>query len=214
MEVVRLFLHAVSLSEFGKHIPKEKHPNPDPQPPTTDPEPYPRLPDPQDMPGMQDLEELFSEEFAAEAEAQLDEAMQMFSTENPALWQQFEAFAKSMGLQEGSPFPPPSASQGESSADRTEGQAGEGGARGGSAADSSLDAKLGCKTTGSEETLWRLREGSQQIEVREVREGSQQIEVRGVREGSQQIEVRGVREGSQQIEVRGVREGSRLRYGE
>lgn len=153
----------VSLSEFGKHIPKEKDLNPDPQPPTanlsTSPH-FPHIPGPQDMPGMEDFEDLFSEEFAAQAEAQLDEAMQMFSTENPALWQQFEAFAKSMGLQEGSPLFPPSASQGESSADRMEEQGGQGGARGDSApaTDSSLDAKL-------EETLRKLREGTQQIEV-------------------------------------------------
>lgn len=103
---------------------------------------------------------MFSEEFVAQAEAQLDEAMKMLSSQNPALWQQFQTFAKSMGLEEGAQFPPPFASQGESSVDETERQEGEGGARGDSAAAtaSSLDAKL-------EETLKKLRESTQKIEV-------------------------------------------------
>ena len=68
-----------------------------------------------------EMEELFSSEFAAEAEAQLDEAMKMFSSQNPELWQQFESFAKSMGLDEMAagmgPAPPHfgAASKGESS---------------------------------------------------------------------------------------------------
>ena len=67
------------------------------------------------------MDEIFSAEFAAEAEAQLSEAVKMLSDENPELWQQFEAFAKSMGLDEARPdlVPPPSgaASKGESSVD-------------------------------------------------------------------------------------------------
>ena len=150
----------MSLSEFGKHVPKEK---PAPSLPTTtslkDRPPDSDLPSPPQ--GMEDLEDMFSEEFVAQAEAQLDEAMKMFSSQNPALWQQFQTFAKSMGLEEGAQFPPPFASQGESSVDGTESQEGEGGARGDSAAAtaSSLDAKL-------EETLKKLRESTQKIEVR------------------------------------------------
>ena len=152
------FLYVVSLSEFGKHVPKEK---PTPSLPTTtslkDRPPDSDLPSPPQ--GMEDLEDMFSEEFVAQAEAQLDEAMKMFSSQNPALWQQFQTFAKSMGLEEGAQFPPPFASQGESSVDGTERQEREGGARGDSAATaSSLDAKL-------EETLKKLRESTQKIEV-------------------------------------------------
>ena len=149
----------MSLSEFGKHVPKEK---PTASLPTTtnlkDRPLDSDLPTPPQ--GMEDLEDMFSEEFVAQAEAQLDEAMKMLSSQNPALWQQFQTFAKSMGLEEGAQFPPPFASQGESSVDGTERHEGEGGARGDSAAAtaSSLDAKF-------EETLKKLRESTQKIEV-------------------------------------------------
>ena len=152
----------MSLSEFGKHVPKEK-PTAS-LPTTTDLKDRPLDSDlPTPPQGMEDLEDMFSEEFVAQAEAQLDEAMKMLSSQNPALWQQFQTFAKSMGLEEGAQFPPPFASQGESSVDGTEGQEGEGGARGDSAAAtaSSLDAKL-------EETLKKLRESTQKIEVYRV----------------------------------------------
>lgn len=87
--------------------------------------------------GTEDFEEIFSEEFAAQAEAQLDEAMQMLASENPELWRQLESFAQSVAP----------------SADVPEGQprAEEGGA-------TSLDAKL-------EETIRQLRQSTEQIEV-------------------------------------------------
>ena len=112
------------------------------------------------------FEDIFSEEFAAEAEAQLNEAMEMLASENPELWQQFETFAKSMGMEgaagggtstsQATPTTngAASASQGETSVD--EGARKE---RGGAP---NLDAQL-------EETLKRLRETTEQIEVRRKR---------------------------------------------
>ena len=111
--------------------------------------------------GTDTFEDIFSEEFAAEAEAQLNEAMEMLASENPELWQQFESFAKSMGMEGGeggggatqaqaTPTTNGAASGGGTSVD-------EGGRkpRGGPA---NLDDQL-------EETLKRLRETTEQIEV-------------------------------------------------
>ena len=136
----------VSLGEFGKHVPappKQPHHSVGK---TTDTPPSTDLPSTQQQsaPGMEEFEEIFSEELAMQAEAQLDEAMRMMASENPELWQQFETFAKSMGLDNP---PPPTTSEG-----RGEGEASQ-------ADPSSIEAKL-------EETLKALRESTEQIEVR------------------------------------------------
>ena len=106
------------------------------------------------------MEELFSSELAAEAEAQLDEAMKMLSDENPELWQQFETFAKSMGLDDVArgPAPPASgaASKGESSVDAGSGATGgEGGAKSGG---DGLKQKL-------EDTMRRMQENASRVGV-------------------------------------------------
>ncbi len=114
------------------------------------------MPHPPFLDGTSDMDEMLSTEFVAEAEAQLGEAMKMLSTENPELWQQFENFAKSMGLEDpgvGTVPPPASgpASKGESSVDTKAGAGGkspkkdEGGAEsagGGDTTSSTLDQKL------------------------------------------------------------------------
>lgn len=90
-------------------------------------------PHPPSLESAEEMEQMFGAEFAAEAEAQLGEAMQMLSDENPELWRQFETFTKSMGgLTDMGPFPPAfgAASKGESSVDAGSASAtpGEGGA--------------------------------------------------------------------------------------
>lgn len=109
------------------------------------------------------MEELFSSEFAAEAEAQMDEAMKMLSEENPELWQQFETIAKSMGLDDAGTgaAPPPFgvASKGESSVDATSvGAAGEGEPPQKSGESSSLDQKL-------DDTIKRMQENAARLGV-------------------------------------------------
>ncbi len=89
------------------------------------------------VPGLEEFEEIFSEEFAAQAEAQLDEAMQMLASENPELWRQFEALSQSAGRSDSSR--PRDAETGEGDS-------------------ASLDAKL-------EETVQQLRQSTEQIEV-------------------------------------------------
>ena len=109
------------------------------------------------------FEEIFSEEFAAEAEAQLNEAMEMLASENPELWQQFESFAKSMGMETAagggaSTSQATPTTNGAASASKEDTSVDEGASkeRGGAP---DLDAQL-------EETLKRLRETTEQIEVR------------------------------------------------
>ncbi len=59
-----------------------------------------------------EFSEVFSEEFAAQAETQLEEAMKMMQSENPDLWKQFEDFSSTLGIPPGGV-----ASHGESSVD-------------------------------------------------------------------------------------------------
>lgn len=83
-------------------------------------------------------QEIFSEEFAAQAQAQLGEAMKLLSKEDPQLWQQLQgctAAASSAG--------------GEGKGEAGKEAEGEGG---------SIEATL-------EDTLRRLRESTEQIEV-------------------------------------------------
>lgn len=119
--------------------------------------------------GTDAFDDIFSEEFAAEAEAQLNEAMEMLASENPELWQQFESFAKSMGAGDGGSAgggggasqsqatPTTTTTSGAASGGGTSVDDGGGGGkpRGGPA---NLDDQL-------EETLKRLRETTEQIEV-------------------------------------------------
>lgn len=113
------------------------------------------------------MEGLFSSEFPAEAESQLNEAMKMLSEENPELWQQFETIAKSMGLDDvgAGPVPPPpfgTASKGESSVDGgSVGVTGEGETAQkteGSGESSSLDQKL-------DDTIKRMQENAARVGV-------------------------------------------------
>lgn len=174
-----------SLGEFGKHVPQASKPAPPPHPPPSNPtsqyspkasakatpspaaRPHPLVPDTSDM------DEVFSSEFIAEAEAQLGEAMQMLSNESPELWQQFETFAKSMGLDEaGAGAVPPAsgaASKGESSVDIKSGglggkgagetpQGNEAGGGGGGGGGASLEEKL-------EETIRKLQSNASRLGV-------------------------------------------------
>lgn len=161
---------AESLGEFGKHIPQAKPM----QMATSDPSSSSSSSlgsGPTPSAGTDAFDDIFSEEFAAEAEAQLNEAMEMLASENPELWQQFESFAKSMGM--GGPGGTgggggASQSQATPTTTTTSGAASGGGRgtsvdedggggkpRGGPA---NLDDQL-------EETLKRLRETTEQIEV-------------------------------------------------
>lgn len=128
-----------SLGEFGKHVPTLT-PSPttaatpsgsksDATPPKgagakTAPPPPTGQPHPLFMDGGVELDDIFSSELAAKAEAQLGEAMKMLSSENPELWEQFETLAKSMEMDAG-PVPPVfgTASKGESSVDANSGAA-------------------------------------------------------------------------------------------
>jgi peroxin-19 len=65
-----------------------------------------------DDPSMNELEKVFGEEFAAQAEAQLNEAIQMLATENPELMKQFEyymggALSGAEGDDKATPLSPP-----------------------------------------------------------------------------------------------------------
>ncbi|XP_064396190.1 peroxisomal biogenesis factor 19-like [Halichondria panicea] len=92
-----------SLGEFGKHVPTAKETSPPPKPKDT-----PILP----LNVEAEFSEVFSEEFAAQAETQLEEAMKMMQSENPDLWKQFEDFSSTLGIPPGGV-----ASHGESSVD-------------------------------------------------------------------------------------------------
>ena len=113
-----------------------------------------------------EFDDIFSSEFAAEAEAQLGEAMKVLSSENPELWQQFETITKSMHLEDlgmGSipPQPSPSgaATKGESSVDGASGNGIEKASEGPRKSNSgSLDQKI-------EETMRRLQDNAAQLGV-------------------------------------------------
>ena len=161
---------AVSLSEFGKHVP----PSVSKQPPSTAPSkpktsktgkgvaagPTPPSPRAGDLPDMEEFEEIFSEELAVQAEAQLGEAMQMLSSENPELWQQLETFAKSMGLEDPSGSTPQATPPSKPAGERKQagGKEQDEQPKPSAPAPGTLDAKL-------EETLTRLKASAQQIEV-------------------------------------------------
>ena len=155
-------LLAESLGEFGKHIPQAKPMQTVTSDPSTTSSSSGSGPTP--SAGTDAFDDIFSEEFAAEAEAQLNEAMDMLASENPELWQQFESFAKSMGMGDGSgggggdsqSQATPTTTNGAASGGETSVDEGGGGKpRGGPA---NLDDQL-------EETLKRLRETTEQIEV-------------------------------------------------
>lgn len=126
--------------------------------------------------GTDAFDDIFSEEFAAEAEAQLNEAMEMLASENPELWQQFESFAKSMGMEgpggTGSSGGGGGASQSQATPTTTTTTT-SGAASGGGGGTSVDEDGGGGKPRGGpanlddqlEETLKRLRETTEQIEV-------------------------------------------------
>lgn len=101
-----------SLGEFGTHVPATKEQSPPPKP-----KDMPTIP-----PNMEaEFNEVFSDEFAAQAEAQLGEAMKMLQSENPEIWKQFDQFSSNLGMPSGAAFNPGgTASHGESSTDREE----------------------------------------------------------------------------------------------
>lgn len=114
-----------------------------------------------------ELDDIFSSEFAADAEAHLGEAMKMLSSENPELWQQFETFAKSMGMEDNmgaGPVPPGygAASKGESSVDEGatggKGTAEEKPRKNEKSGGSSLDQKL-------DDTIKRMQDNSARLGV-------------------------------------------------
>ncbi len=78
-----------SLGEFGTHVSSTKNQSPVPKPKTT-----PTMPPSTEA----EFNEVFSEEFAAQAQVQLGEAMKMMQSENPELWKQFEQFSTSLGM--------------------------------------------------------------------------------------------------------------------
>ena len=87
------------------------------------------------------LQEVFSEESAAQAQAQLGEAMKLLSQGDPQLWQQLQGFTGAAAAN----LPPPAT--GGTEEGKREGEGG------------SVEDTL-------EDTLRRLRESTQQIEVR------------------------------------------------
>lgn len=172
-----LFLE--SLGEFGKHVPTPQHPKPSAAKATPSAGDQPHPPPQPPLLGDADLEDIFSSEFAAAAEAQLGEAMKMMSSENPELWQQFETFAKSMGLDEmgvgGSvPLATGAASKGESTVDiESEAKAGAGGGgakvgEGGGGAEGRATGEGGSATLDQklDETIRRLQDNAAKIGVR------------------------------------------------
>lgn len=104
-------------------------------------------------------QEVFSEEFAAQAQAQLGEAMQLLKEEDPQLWQQLQ------GLASAAPQPPGGGGGG--GGGRNEGGEGED--------NDSLEAKL-------EETLKKLKESTEQIEVSACPGEGELVMVRGTGE--------------------------------
>lgn len=126
--------------------------------PMSSDQPHPFLPG-----GESELDEMFSSEFMSEIESHLGEAMKVVSDENPELWQQFDSFTKSMGLEDlvAGPMPPSSGAttKGESSVDATLGATGEGRkeGEGEKSSDSDhLDHML-------DETLKKLQENTSQV---------------------------------------------------
>ena len=123
--------------------------------------------------GTDAFDDIFSEEFAAEAEAQLNEAMEMLASENPELWQQFESFAKSMGMGDPGGTGGGGGGASQSQATPTTTTTTSGVASGGGGGTSVDEDGGGGKPRGGpanlddqlEETLKRLRETTEQIEV-------------------------------------------------
>ena len=138
-------LFVESLGEFGKHVqppPEEKTPPPRPKPPPT-------LPPNTEA----EFNEVFGEEFAAQAEAQLGEALKMMQSESPGLWKQFEEFSKPLGGQ------PDAASNVGGVASHGESSVDEGGVEGaGQEREESLADVL-------EETLQKLKEDAEGVGV-------------------------------------------------
>lgn len=152
-----------SLGEFGKHVPQ-----PAPQAPQA-----PQAQATETLPPLDDaeLDEMFSSEFVAEAESQLGEAMKMLSSENPQLWNQFETFAKSMGLDDkgAGPFPPVSgvASKGESSVDTSSRGPSDGKAESGVGEDGGVsDGGSGSLEQKLEDTMKRMQDNASRVGVR------------------------------------------------
>ena len=128
----------MSLGEFGKHV---QPPSPPPKPKAT-----PTIPPSREA----EFDQVFGEEFAAQAETQLNEAMKMMQSENPDLWKQFEEFSKTVGVSEGAALNVGGvASTGESSVD-----------------DSATNDRERSLTNTLEETLKKLKESTANIEVR------------------------------------------------
>ena len=108
---------------------------------------------------------MFSEEFAAQAQAQLGEAMQLLKEEDPQLWQQLEGLAAAAatsdvggeGVRSGGGEGVSGGGEGVRSGGG-EGVGGEGVSGGGEGGEGSLESKL-------EKTLRRLKESTEQIEV-------------------------------------------------
>ena len=93
------------------------------------------------------VQDVFSEEFVAQAQAKLDEAMQILSKEDPELWQQLKGFSDaasaSLGCTEGE-------ERGREGESGREGERKEGG--------ESIEDTL-------EDTFRRLKESTERIEV-------------------------------------------------
>ncbi|CAI8046271.1 hypothetical protein GBAR_LOCUS25576 [Geodia barretti] len=108
-----------SLGEFGKHLPATATDAPESQsthPPPSDSgcgsgrsqgesEEKSGSSEAPPTATMQEFEDVFSEEFVAQAQAKLDKAMQILSKEDPELWQQLKGFSDaasaSLGCTEG-----------------------------------------------------------------------------------------------------------------
>ena len=167
---VHLYPSTESLGEFGKYVPPTLKPAPNspssvmPKAASSKASPAAgaKLPSGDPYPDSSDFEDIFN---AAEAEAQLDEVMKMFSSENPELWKQLESFSKSVGLDDlgKGPIPPPSsaATKGESSVDARMGAEGTERTTSGqseSSGDSSLAQKL-------DETMKKMQENASKLTV-------------------------------------------------
>ena len=88
------------------------------------------------------VQDVFSEEFVTQAQAKLDEAMEILSKEDPELWQQLKGFSDAASASLGS-----AGREGEGEGVEGEGEEGK-----------SVEDTL-------EETLRRLKESTEKIEV-------------------------------------------------
>ena len=151
---VLVFVLAESLGEFGTHLPAASE---DPPPLLLPPSQTTRATSGSPPAAAaatlstEEFDDIFSEEFGAQAEAQLNEAMEILASENPMMWEQLQQMAKTGfpgggGAAGGRPL-------------KTSGEASSsGGGEEGEGEATSLDDKL-------EETLKQLRESTEQIEV-------------------------------------------------